>query len=267
MRSPPLRFRALFALASLSLAVSWASGARAQQSIDDYNTFRGGRDENGPAESPQNAAFELRVGRYVPNIDDEFADQKPYEQTFGTKNRYSIGLEVDWQAMRIPYVGTLGPGIGIEYTKISAHSFVASDPTLQTRAGEGEVSSLTILPMYLVAVLRADYFARESKIPLVPYAKLGVGWAFWSLGNGTGTANVNGISGRGTSYGFQWALGGMLLLDALDPHSALQMDANTGVNNSYFFVEWYDSKLNGFGSGGQMQVGSNTWVLGLAFEI
>jgi hypothetical protein len=44
------------------------------------------------------------------------------------------------------------------------------------------------------------------------------------------------------------------------------MDAATGVNNSYFFLEWYNSQLDGFG-GDQMQVGTSTWMLGLAFEI
>ena len=78
-----------------------------------------------------NAAFEFRIGRYRPNVDNEFQTAAPYEQTFGNKSRYSIGFEVDWQALRIPYLGTLGPGFGFEYTKSSAQSFVASDPTLQ----------------------------------------------------------------------------------------------------------------------------------------
>jgi hypothetical protein len=242
------------------------AGRAAAQGVDEFGMF-GQRQRGVPAESPQNAAFEFRIGRYVPSIDSEFQTAKPYEQTFGDKNRYSVGFEVDWQALRIPYLGTLGPGVGFAYTKISAQSFVASDPTLQTRSGPGEVSSLTIFPMYAVAVLRADYLARQVKIPIVPYGKLGLGAAFWSIGNGDGTARQNGVVGRGLSYGPQFALGAMLLLDALDPTSAIEMDANTGVNNSYFFVEWYVSQLNGFGSGGQMQVGTNTWVLGLALEI
>jgi len=249
-----------------AFAAAFGFSTRASaQSIDEYRALN--HERTGERESPQDAAFEFRIGRYVPNIEDEFADRNPYEQTFGTKNRYSVGFELDWQALRIPFLGTFGPGFGIEYTKISAQSFVASDPTMQLRAGSGETSSLVIFPMYLVGVLRADYFARELHIPLVPYGKLGIGYALWSVGTGNGTANQGGIRGQGHSYGPQFALGGMLLLDALDRTSALQMDANTGVNNSYFFVEWYVSKLNGFGSGSQMQVGTNTWVLGLAFEI
>jgi hypothetical protein len=37
-----------------------------------------------------------------------------------------------------------------------------------------------------------------------------------------------------------------------------------GVNNSYLFGELFGSDISSFGSG--MQVGTQTWVLGLAFE-
>jgi hypothetical protein len=58
----------------------------------------------------------------------------------------------------------------------------------------------------------------------------------------------------------------MLLLDFFDPDAALEVDNSVGVNNSYFFIEWYVSKLDGF-DGSKMQVGTNTWMLGLALEI
>ena len=76
----------------------------------------------------------------------------------------------------------------------------------------------------------------------------------------------SGVKGRGASYGLQFALGGMLLLDSLDRTAAVEMDNTTGVNNSYFFLEWYLSNLDCFG-GDCMQVGTSTWMLGLALEI
>ena len=42
------------------------------------------------------------------------------------------------------------------------------------------------------------------------------------------------------------------------------MDNSVGVNNSYFFGEWSSSDVDSFGEG--MQVGADTWTLGLAFE-
>ncbi len=229
------------------------------QGIDEFGRYGQTEDQR---ESKQIGALELRIGRYKPLVDSEFNGTGPYRRTFGTKNRYSIGLEFDWQALRIPYFGTLGPGFGIEYTKISGDSFLASD--LSQRVPEE--SSLGIIPLYLVAVLRFDYLARTTPIPFVPYGKLGLGSAMWWVSNGGGTANANGVEGRGFSYGPQFALGGMFLLDVLDRTSASYMDDSVGVNNSYFFMEWFVSQLDGFGSGKQMQVGTNTWVLGLAME-
>jgi hypothetical protein len=241
-----------------------ASAARAQ-GVDEFGWYGPPKSR---AESPQHFAGELRIGRYVPSIDEEFDGRAtPYREMFGTDNRYSIGLEVDWQVLRIPFLGTLGPGFGLEYTKSTAPGFVTSTVGVPGQAPQpaGEDTSLVIFPMYAVAVLRADYFARETPIPVVPYAKLGLGAAIWSISNGGGRANVNGSTGSGLSYGPQFALGGMLLLDSFDRNAAMEMDANTGVNNSYFFLEWYVSKL-GIGSD-QMHVGTNTWVLGLALEI
>lgn len=246
---------ARIAFGLLALGIFDAKLARAQ-GIDEFGRY-GPRTRE--TQSKQVGAFELRIGRYVPRVDDEFSNATPYRDTFGTKNRYSFGIEVDWQVLRIPHFGTLGPGIGIEYTKISGNSFLATDLTQRV----SETTSLTILPIYLVGVLRFDYLARETPVPLVPYGKAGIGSALWWVSNGGGTASANGVAGRGLSFGPQFALGGMFLLDFLDPSSAATMDEGIGINNSYFFAEWFASYL---GTGNQMHVGTNTWVLGLAFE-
>ena len=120
----------------------------------------------------------------------------------------------------------------------------------------------------ILGVLRVDVLAHETAVPLVAVGKLGLGSALWWSGSGDDTStDASGVEGRGISYGWQMALGGMLLLDALDRDAALGMDSGTGVNNSYLFAEWYFSRLDGFGSGKVMEVGANTWVLGLALEI
>jgi hypothetical protein len=210
-------------------------------------------------ESPQDVAVEFRFGRYVPNADDGL-NGTPYVDTFGTDNRYYGGLELDWQLLRIPYLGSLAPGFGIGYTQSSAKARLENGGTSQ------QPTSLQILPMYLVGVLRADVVAKQTPIPLVPYAKLGLGFAFWRATDAGEAAKVDGVSGRGHSYGYQFALGGMLMLDAFDPADARTADANIGLNHSYVFAEWYLSKLDGFGANDQLQVGTNTWTAGLAFE-
>lgn len=220
-----------------------------------------------PPESPQSVAIELRFGPYRPKIDEELPAAKPYETTFGSDARFYLGTELDWQMLRIPFVGTLGPGLGLGYTKMSA----AAPFTAPPHAPSGETTTLTIMPMYAVGVLRVDVLARQASIPIVPYGKLGVGYALWWAGNDLGTSRYSDAAGEhtghGRSYGTHLALGGMFLLDAIDRHASAQLDNETGVNNSYFFFEIVRSNLDGFGKGDQMRVGSDGWVMGLALEM
>lgn len=244
----------------LGLAIGLCPLNALAQGVDEMGPY-GGLEKRHQAESEQNAAFELRFGPYRPEVDSELGGPTPFEDTFGDDNRYLFGIEVDWQVLRIPMFGSFGPGIGWGYTSFSGDALLA-DGSGNRSAQE---TSLSIMPMYAVGVLRVDVLARETVIPLVPYAKAGFGYALWWAGDGDGTASADdGTTGRGASYGFQFALGGMFLLDIIDQTSAVEMDVTTGVNNSYFFLEWYRSQL---GSGDQMKVGTNTWMLGLALEI
>ncbi len=245
-----------FTTTALALATLGAGTARAQ-GVDEFGAYG----DTSPA-SDQYLALEVRFGPYLPNVDDEFSDAAPFEETFGNDNRYLLGLEVDWQALRIPNVGSFGPGIGWGYTTMSAGAPFADGTGLSEQE-----TSLSLMPMYLVGVFRVDALAQQTPVPLAAYAKAGLGYALWWVSDGAGTAEAGDVSGRGASYGYQFALGGMLLLDALDRESAVRMDAASGINNSYFFIEWYFSRLDGFGAADQMQVGTSTWMLGLVFEI
>jgi hypothetical protein len=244
-------------------AVLLGPGLASAQGVDEFGAY-GGLEAQGAYESPQSFAFELRIGPYLPNVDREFGSGAgPFEQTFGTDNRYLFGIEIDWQALRIPSLGTLGPGFGWGYTQASAEAFIADEYP----ARSSEETNLNVMPVYAVGVLRVDVLARDTPVPLVPYGKLGLGAAlWWATGPERLSRDDQGVVGEGLSYGWQFALGGMLLLDSLDESSAVEMDNATGVNNSYFFMEWYYSDLGCFG-GDCMQVGTNTWMLGLALEI
>jgi hypothetical protein len=246
--------RALLAAAVFAPALLTTENAAAADRSDEFGRFK----RNAPVESPQDMAVEIRFGRYIPGA-DEGLEGTPYRDVFGKGNRYFGGLELDWQALRIPHVGTFGPGAGIGYTKASAKAL------LEDGTASAQTTSLEILPMYVVGVLRADALARETPIPLVPYAKLGLGYALWRSSDAGEASRVDGVVGRSHSFGYQFALGGMLLLDWFDRQDARTADSNIGLNHSYVFVEWYVSKLDGFG-GKQLQVGTNTWMAGLAFE-
>jgi hypothetical protein len=212
--------------------------------------------------SPQNAALEVRFGPYRPKV-DESTNTPVFEEFFGDDKRYLLGLELDWQIWRAPYVGTLGVGAGWGYTQFSAPNQRPGGAASEGQTISQE-SNLNIMPMYAVGVLRVDSLARNFGVPFVPYGKLGVAYALWWVNDGVATAvNDAGLKGKDTSIGTQAALGVMLLLDVLEPSAARAMDSETGVNNSYLFLEWSVSDYGG----DQMNVGSNTWVTGLAFEM
>ncbi|MET0790486.1 MAG: MXAN_2562 family outer membrane beta-barrel protein [Polyangiaceae bacterium] len=248
------RFALLVALGFLALT----RGAAAQ-GVDEFGSY--GTKAANRGDSPQYGILEARFGPYTPRVDNSVPGT-PYKDTFGTKKRYMFGLEADWQVLRIPHVGTLGPGLGWGYTRATGRARLTAQPDTLS----DEDTALSIMPFYLVAVLRADVLPRELNVPLVPYAKLGMGYALWWASDGGTTSNQNGVAGKGISYGPQYALGCMFLLDALDQQTARDADNSLGINNSYIFGEWYGSELDAFGSKARMNVGTNTWVLGLAIE-
>ncbi|MDB4998024.1 MAG: hypothetical protein JWM74_5456 [Myxococcaceae bacterium] len=215
-----------------------------------------------PFRSAQNFALEIRLSPYRPQIDDDPAlnGNKPFEKNFGTAPRFFIGLELDWQVLRIPHVGTLGPGLGVGSVSMSRN--------VQTATGRasGDETSLTIYPFWGVAVLRADAFWRDLGVPLVPYAKAGLGVGLWRASGSGGTSSQDNVSGKGTTWGTQAALGIALALDAIDPGASRNMDNATGINNTYFFLEAYWLTLDGLGQKNPLHVGTNTWSAGLAFE-
>ena len=249
----------LAALPALALLGFCHVASAQSQSVDEFGAY--GPHDKYHGESPQNGAFEIRFGRYVPNVDSS-TPGSPFKNTFGDSSRYTLGLEFDWQVLRIPGVGTLGPGLGWSFTNASARARLTNDPT----EFSAEDTSLSVMPFYLVGVLRVDVLARDYGIPVVPYGKLGLGYALWWSSDGGTTAREDGVLARGVSYGPQYGLGLMFLLDVLDPQTARDADNSIGINNSYIFGELYGSDLSGFGSKDHMNVGANTWALGLAVE-
>jgi hypothetical protein len=217
-------------------------------------------------ESPQHFAAELRFASFSPDVDSDPAlhGNAPYATAFGTKPRLLVSAEFDWQAYRIPHFGTIGPGLGVGYTTASRPAQFVEPHNGET---SGETTSLEIFPFYAVAVLRADVLWREIHVPLVPYAKLGIGYALWRATNTLGTSSYQGISGKGHSLGTEIALGLGQNLNVFDPYAAKNFDADMGVNNTYLFAEWTRSDLTGIGTQQDpLRVGGTSWTFGLAFE-
>lgn len=223
--------------------------------------------------SSQDMAVEFRFGPYKPRVDESEGLKPPqYENFFGDKTRFQVGFEVDWQIWRAPHVGTLGVGAGWGITRMSGNNKLPDGVENQPPQNIQQETTFTIMPMYGVGVLRVDVLSHDYGIPIVGYGKFGLAVAPWWINNGIDTASFctpetpdtqHCIKGRDTSFGTQAALGAMLSLDWLEPSAGAELDNTMGINNTYIFFEWSVSNYGGK----QMNVGSNTWVTGFAFEL
>jgi hypothetical protein len=220
--------------------------------------------------SPQNFALEVRAAIYSPQVDSDpvlnnsakGSNQDPFNSTFGSQTRWEVGLELDWQAYRIPNVGSIGPGISLGYYNISALARLTNGGGLS-----GETTTLEILPMYLVGVFRLDVLWRQAHIPLVPYAKAGLGMALWRGSNTVGTSvSATGVIAEGHTWGTQFAVGLAFNIGVLDPNSVRQLDEATGINNTYLFAEYMAATLDGIAQNDPLRVGSDSFVFGVSFE-
>jgi len=242
--------------------VSAALGAVALCAAKDASAIEFGTPaKEHPYRSPQNFALELRFSPYRPQIDEEPGlSGTPYANAFGDNPRLYMGLEFDWQTFRIPFVGTIGPGIRVGQVSMSR------DATTKSGRPSGDSYSLDIYPFYLAAVLRADAFWVDRRFPLVPYAKLGLGYAIWRASNTGGTSEASGVSGKGSTWGTHAALGISFALDSIDSGATRNMDNAIGINNTYVYFEYYMANLSGLGQDKALHVGSNSWAMGLTFE-
>ncbi len=214
------------------------------------------------AGSPQNFAFELRFSPYRPAVDSAPGlTGAPFSRTFGDNSRLMVSAEFDWQALRIRHFGSLGPGLTAGYTSFARPAYFTGSTTTSAQKTNFEVA-----PFLLQAVLRVDVLATDLGIPIVPYAKAGIGAGYWRAYGADGTTTVNNKSGKGVSFGPSYAVGGALLLDFLDRTTAASADEASGINNTYIFGEFWGAELSNFGSTKAMHVGDRTFALGLAFE-
>ena len=219
------------------------------------------------AESPKFMTFEFRVGSWLPAVDSEFGDLDasgaagPYQTVFGDQAATVIDLEFAAHIYQGYGTGSLGVGLGTG--SVSGHG-VNPDGTQAT-----EKSDLSLTPLSLFLGYAFDWPAEEFGFPIVPYGKVGVDWVLWSTSDGEGepssVADPEG-SGEGGTVGWHYAVGGRLLLDALDPSMARTFDLDLGVNNSYLFVEYFDATIDDFGDANAMHLDAEVVFWGLAFD-
>lgn len=232
-----------------------------------------------PEGSPQRFAMELKFGPYLPRVDaaaggDGFG---PYATIFGQTDDSGVVnaqpdpglfsvLGFEWQFYNLGGPFSIGTTVG--FFRDTADALLANPEDGENVRSEADTTSFLVVPITVLLGYRFELLADRYKVPIVPYARGGLGYGLWWSFDGTGNASENeaGVPGRGGSFGWQVNLGGMLRLDFLSPGTARQLDRTTGINHVYLFGEYQFSRLNGFTDGARLAVGDDTWLVGLAVE-
>jgi hypothetical protein len=219
--------------------------------------------------SPRQFAIEARFGLYTPNVDSEFSKTTPHADVFGTKRRPMWQIEFDWEFLQ--EFGTLSLGGVIGYYKENAQACtragLQADGQCAADGRSGDNTGLRLIPLASLLVYRMDEAANRWRIPLVPYAKLGLNYTIWTITNGNGDIAWSGNNkGQGGTMGWQAAVGLSLSLDFLDPGAARGFDADSGVNHTYAFFELDHISGSGLYRKDVLRVGDDTWFAGLMFE-
>jgi hypothetical protein len=229
-------------------------------------------------ESPQRFAIEIKFGPYLPDIDRNYegAGLGPYANVFGEtddtgvatsppkKGVFSV-LGFEWQFYHLGGAFSLGTTIGLFRDKAQALQAEPDEDGNVRNAADS--ATFNVVPITVLLGYRFELLADRYRVPLVPYARAGLGYGFWwATKGGRGDISIaqDGQKARGGSLGWQANLGLMLRLDFIDRASAVDLDRNTGINHTYLFGEWQFSHLDGFNSGKRLSVGDDTFMVGFA---
>ncbi len=248
---------ALLTVLLTAVVVAGAGPAAAQVVLHDRaETYR----------SPQNFMLELRFGPYSPDVDEELGGATPHQDFFGKGHRLMTQLELDYQLFQD--FGSAAVGLSVGYFRENGKAWVEPGAGEQPSDRSGDNSRFSLFPVALLAVYRADQAWRFAGIPLVPYVKAGLNYTFWNVYDGNDKVSQASPMGRGRggTFGWQAAAGLAVVLNFIDPGSARELDAETGINNTQFFFEFAKFEVSGLGQKNRLHVGDTTWLMGIGFE-
>lgn len=221
----------------------------------------------------------VRIGPYIPGIDAQLDKPTgkydgPYEQMFGG---YSILPVIDIERFFFRGFGQAGVGVSLGYMGKKARAWEAgSDPNDAMRPrSEGDKNTFRLFPLTVSAVYRFSYLDDEYGIPLVPYARAGLGYYVWWIvaPNGDFAQSCKGpetmgcakTTAAGASLGFVGSIGLAIRAERIDVSAARSM-RESGIEHAGFYGEYSVGKVDGFGSDKKLSVGDATWFAGVDFE-
>jgi hypothetical protein len=194
------------------------------------------------AESPRYGSFEFGAGQYRPNIDAQpgLAAPLPYGQIFGTGRGWMFRAGISRAIFTYP--GALEIGFRTGFFRDSGNGLQVQNGVI-TDVKSGDPTTFNVVPTSLTLTYRFDLLADRLGIPLAPYGRVALERYNWWI---TGSSGSMGKTGATNGYS---ATGGIaFLLDFVDEGLARELDADTGINHTYLFVDVTKSWVKDFGS-------------------
>lgn len=186
--------------------------------------------------SPRHYQFSLRTGAYTPNVDEEPGlvanGVTPYKDIFGADTNLLWRAQVDVDFFTA--FGRASLGVSGGYWQASGKGRYAADPT----AVSAQDVSLDLVPITPWLTYRADFLWERMGVPILPYARIGYGFAYWESKKGGDTSKFGSDTGSGWARGLEWSAGVSLVLDALEPDKAAALDQDFGINSTSVFVAY-----------------------------
>jgi hypothetical protein len=219
---------------------------------------------NVPQHPDANFQLQIRFGPYSPDVDEESGlTGQPFKTVFGSGSELLFELGVDYEIWH--GFGTVTAGGSFGFVQFLGKALTS------TGAKSTDTTVLNLLPLRLNVGYHFDLLSSEFDIPLVPYVTGGISYYIWWVLDGVGdtaeweNADGDNFTAQGGIFGMHLFVGLKLLLDFLDEGAAANLYDDVGVINTFLFVEYAISWVDGFG-GDHMNVGDQTFMFGLMME-
>jgi len=254
-----VRRRKPFAKGVVNIAIGFVViGTANLARADSFDVTDARIDANGNDRGESEREFNLSfgVGFYKPQIDKEFSDKglkaRPYDEVF--KGETHALWQLRFEKILWRKIGTLTLGFG-------AGHFLVEEKALTAAGGQSsDNTSLRVIPLSLDLGYQLDTLV-DRGWGLMPYVRAGLDDSFWYISDAKSTV------AKGSTTGWHAAAGLAFAIDALDPDGARQLDRETGVNHTLFYVEYQHQALTGLGSKPSLNLSDSMWALGLILQM
>ena len=216
--------------------------------------------------SPADSTLDLRFGSWKPAIDKEpsLGTPKPFAQIFDGDDLFYFEGVYGREFLR--GVGSLGLNLSVGYGGVAGKSLDLSG------ASSGDTTTFRMVPLRLGAFYRFDWLQERFGVPVVLAGEAGLTTIQWwtaSEGGISDFATEAGVRsvGSGETHGWHAGATAYLLLDTFAPGMAMNFDADSGVNNSYLFVNYMRTEADDFGSKTSWSLSDTTTLFGIGFEM